>query len=68
VLYSALNLELWIRDFHCFETDLNRISDLIGRFLMISAWILNDGMLSDIIVKVMKRRDELLLNRLYMYI
>ncbi|MFS8006046.1 hypothetical protein Hanom_Chr13g01244631 [Helianthus anomalus] len=43
-----MNSELSIRDFHCFETDLNRIKDLTGTtLLIISAWSSN-GMLSDI--------------------
>ncbi|MFS8006069.1 hypothetical protein Hanom_Chr13g01244941 [Helianthus anomalus] len=47
-----MNSELSIRDFHCFETDLNRINDLTGRTpLMISSWSSN-GMLSDIFGRI----------------
>ncbi|GJU39967.1 hypothetical protein Tco_1192924 [Tanacetum coccineum] len=37
---SSLSLFLLsMRNFHCFETDRNRISDMVGVLFMISVWI-----------------------------
>ena len=43
-----IKVELSIRDFHGFETDLNLITDLTGSLFMISSWISN-GMWSEIL-------------------